>query len=108
MEALDTAALIRELDDLGGDRGRSRKAGIINKIINLEKKPSTVNPVLKQIEMVDKRIAHYAQVYNDTGAALNQLVADIELQEEIEKNNTLIKVEHENYKSRFADTRLAQ
>ena len=57
LDALDTAALVRELEDLGGDRGRSRKAGIINKIINLEKKPSPVNPVLKQIEMVEKKQA---------------------------------------------------
>ena len=103
LEALNTAELVKELEDLGGERGRSRKAGIINKIINLEMKPSAVDPVLKQIELVDKSIAYYTQVYNDTGAELNQLVADFELQHEIEENNTLIRDEHESLKRQFAD-----
>jgi uncharacterized membrane-anchored protein YhcB (DUF1043 family) len=57
------------------------------KIIDLENLPSKVNPIEKQIELVDKSIAHYTQVYNETGAALNQLIAEFELQQEIEENN---------------------
>ena len=88
LEALDLETeLIPILEDLGGKTGRSKKAGIIKKIVDLETRPSADNPIEKQIEMDDDSIAHYTKVYNDTGAALNQLQADYALQQEIEESN---------------------
>ena len=104
LDALDLdTELIPMLVDLGGNAGRSKRAGIIKKIVDLETRPSADNPIEKQIILVDDSIAHYTQVYTDTGAALNQLEADYVLQQEIEESNRLVRDDHESYKRQFAE-----
>ena len=58
--------------------------------------PQTVDPITKQLEMVQPGIKYYTNIHKDAGSYYKQIIGEYELQETIDEKNRLKFLEYEN------------
>ena len=68
--------------------------------------PPVVDPITKQLKMVEAGIKHYIQVYKDSEAYYKQIIGEYEVQVEIDEENRLKHLEYETKKRNLPHTAL--
>jgi hypothetical protein len=97
LQAMSTEDLKKILTSLGGTKGRSQKPGIIVKIIDIENQPGRppedIKAQIDQLELDAKKIVD--DIKRKRGQ-IRQIQSNYALQLQVDEENRLKKVEHEN------------
>ena len=97
LQAMSTEDLKKILTSLGGTKGRSQKPGIIVKIIDIEQQPGRspddIKAQIDQLELDAKKILD--EIKRKKGQ-IRQIQSNYALQLQVDEENRLKKVEHEN------------
>ena len=83
---------------------------LIKTIITNEKSslPPPVDPITKQLKMVEVGIQKFTEIYNDCVAFYKKIIGEYEVQEEVEEENRLKHLEYEIKKRNLPHTALSE